>query len=112
MRGKDSAGTEKELVYLSESDISKFAGQLSRKGEHHFCKIEWPRLAANRHLAIWNGPGMVRGMGRGCGRQPRHGREAVAANPTPPSLEMYLSERHSWPREKQGVEGKVFYVPS
>lgn len=32
MRGKDSVGNEKEVVHLSESDISKFAGQLPRKG--------------------------------------------------------------------------------
>lgn len=111
MRGEHSAGNEKEVAYLSEADISKFAGQLSRKGEHHFGKTEWPRLASNQHLAIWNGPGLVIRVGRGHGRQPRHRSEAVPAKPSLPSLEMHLSERHGWPCEKQGVE-EVSYLPS
>jgi len=94
------------VVYLTESDIPKTAGQLSRKGEHHFCKIEWPRLTANQHLAIWNGLGLVIRMGRGHGRQPRHRSEAIQAKSTLPSLEMYQSEKHGWPCRKQRVEGK------
>lgn len=104
--------SEKKLVYISDHDISKFAGQLSRKGGHCFCKTEWPRLAANRHLAIWNGPGLAIRMRRGHGSQPRHRSEAASVKPTPPSLEVYLRKRRGWPPEKQRVEGKISYLPS
>lgn len=92
--------------------MSEFAGQLSRKGECHFCRTEQPRLAPNQHLGTRSGPGSVIHVGRGHGRQPRHRSGAGPANPTLPSLDMYLRERDGWPRDKRGAEGKASYLSS